>query len=64
MHNNTKGNISQQYKTWRHKGTRAYHEIAIFENNRPTIGEQYNAIQNFYNQLLTDYCHTHEDTTA
>ena len=28
---------------------------AIFENNRLTIGQQKNAIQNFYNLLLTEF---------
>ena len=30
-------------------------KLAIFENNRLTIGEQKNAIQNFYNLLLTEF---------
>ena len=29
----------------------------IFENNGLTIGEQKNAIKNFYNLLLTDFRH-------
>ena len=28
----------------------------IFENIRPIIGEQYSSIQNFYNQLLREFC--------
>ena len=31
-------------------------KLAIFENNRLTIGEQKNAIQNMYNQMLTEFC--------
>ena len=30
-------------------------KLVIFENNRLTIGEQKNAIQNFYNPLLTEF---------
>ena len=31
-----------------------YRNMVIFKNNRLTIGVQYNAIQNVYNQLLTE----------
>ena len=30
-------------------------KLAIFENNRLTIGEQKNTIQNFYNILLMEF---------
>ena len=29
----------------------------IFENNWLTVGKQYNAVQNFYNLLLTEFHH-------
>ena len=28
-----------------------------FQSNMLTIGEQYSAIENFYNLLLTEFCH-------
>ena len=40
-------------------GSCSYHnaKLAIHENNRLTIGEQKNAIQNYYNLLLTEFPH-------
>ena len=32
-------------------------EIAILVNGGLTIGERYNAIENFYNPLLTEFYH-------
>ena len=37
--------------------TRTYREMALFENNRLTIREQCDAIQNFHNALLTKFRH-------
>ena len=38
-------------------GRKTYREIGDIENNRLTIGEQKNAIENVYNLLLTEFRH-------
>ena len=47
-------NTSQSVESLQH-----FHiaKLVIFENNGLTIGEQKNAIQNFYNPLLTEFRH-------
>ena len=38
----------------------AYREIVITEHSRPTIGEQYNVIENFYNLFLKLFHQRHK----
>ena len=52
---NTKSMVNRSTNT--SSGSKGEHiaKLAIFKNNRLTIGEQKNAIQNFYNLLLTEF---------